>query len=512
MRRNIEMRSKVLIFLLVSVMILGIGVGVAAESVTIGNSATIWTLDGSIDSGGQSRNIYMHIYDLLYVMDKEGKLQPALALSHKIIDDLTWELSLRKGVKFHTGEEFTAKDVKFTIERVLDPESLSKWKAFIDLIERVEVVDPYTVRIITNKPFPGLINNVALIPIISETAFKKMGADEFGRNPVGTGPYVFEKWVEGEYVMLRENKEHWRGAPPFELVEFRQIIDDFVRVAALEAGDVDIIVNVPPDLISQINMKPNLIAQTVPSIRGMYVFIDTRCGPFKDERVRQAINYLVDVDEIIEFVLGGTGASPINNMVPPMYFGHNKDLPIEPYPYNPEKAEKLLKEAGYAKPFEITLYGPIGRYLKDREVAQAIAGQLEKHGFKVQYEGLEWGTYFTYMRTRQNVIDDKAVLFMLGYGAPHYETVTPWNEFLRKGSKVNLWQDEEFTKLLDAALTEMDENTRRTLINKGHQLIVERAPIIFLYQLGDVYAWNERINWSPRSDEMVWMLEAALKE
>ena len=506
------MRSKVLIFLLVSVMVLGIGVGVVAKSVTIGNSASIWTLDSSLDSGRQSVSIYAHIYDFLYMRDREGKWQPDLALSHKIINDLTWELRLRKGVKFHTGEEFTAKDVKFTLERVLDPKSASTWKQYIDLIERVEVVDPYTVRIITKSPFPRLIDNVALIPIISETAFKKMGAEEFGRSPVGTGPYVFEEWVTGEYVVLRENKEYWRGVPPFERVEFREVPDDVVRVAALESGDVDIIVNVPPDLMSSINAKSNLVVKTGPSIRGMYVFIDTRCGPFKDERVRQAVNYLVDVDEIINFILGGSGAVPINNMVPPMYFGNNKDLPLEPYPYNPEKAEKLLKEAGYAKPFEITLYGPIGRYLKDREVAQAIAGQLEKHGFKVQYEGMEWGTYFKYMRTRQDVIDNKAVLFMLGYGAPHYDSATPWNEFLRIGSKINLWQDEEFTKLLDAALTETDENTRRTLLNKGHQLIVERAPIIFLYQLGDVYACNKRINWSPRSDELVWMWEATLKE
>lgn len=482
------------------------------KSVTIGNSASISTLDGTLDAGRQSVSIFAHIYDFLYIMDREGKLQPDLALSHKMLNDLTYEIVLRKGVKFHTGEEFTAKDVKFTIERILNPESMSVWRPYIDSIERVEVVDPYTVRIITKTPFPGLINNVSLLPIVSKTAFEKIGADEFSRNPVGTGPFVFEKWVKGEYVVLKANKEHWRGAPAFERVEFRQIPDDIARFAALKSGDVDIIVNVSPDLIPDIRKEPNLVVETVPSIRGMYVFIDTRCGPFKDVRVRKAINYLVDVEEIINTLLRGTGAKPINNMVPPMYFGHNKDLPSHPYPYNPEKAWELLKEAGYEKPFEITFHGPIGRYLMDKSVAQAIAGQLERQGFKVRYEGLEWGSYFKFMKTRKDTIDDNAVLFMLGYGAPHYDSATPWNEFLRIGSKVDLWQDDEFTRLLDAGLSEMDENTRESILNKCHQLIVERCPIIFLYQLGDVYARNKRIDWSPRSDELVWMWEASLKE
>jgi peptide/nickel transport system substrate-binding protein len=485
---------------------------VELPSVTIGNSASISTLDGTLVSGRQSVSLFAHIYDFLYTMDREGNLQPDLALGHNMLDDLTCEMELRKGVKFHNGEEFTAEDVKFTIERILDPESKSTWRYFINLIERVEVVDTYTVRIITSAPFPGLINNVSLLPIISKAAFEEIGADEFSSNPMGTGPFAFEKWVKGEYVLLKANKEHWRGAPAFESVEFREIPDDIARLAALKSGEVDIIVNVSPDLIPDISKEPNLVVETVPSIRGMYVFIDTRCGPFKDVRVRQAINYLVDVEEIIDTLLHDTGATPINNMVPPMYFGHNEDLPMHPYPYNPEKAWELLKEAGYEKPFKITLNGPIGRYLMDKTVAQAIAGQLEREGFEVEYNGLEWGSYFKFMKTRKDTKDDEAVLFMLGYGAPHYDTATPWNEFLRIGSKIELWQDEEFTGLLDSGLSEMDENTRMSILNEGHQLIVERTPLVFLYQLGDVYARNDRIDWTPRSDELVWMWEATLKE
>lgn len=437
--------------------------------------------------------------------------QPDLALSHELIDDTTWEITLREGVKTHTGEEFTAEDVKFTIERILDPEVASTWRRYIDLIDSVTVVNPYKVRIITEGPVPTLMDNLGLIPMVPKEAFEAKGDEGFGESPVGTGPYKFVKWLKGEYVELQAFPDHWRGAPPIDLVEFREIPDDSARLGALFAGDVDIVVNVPPEQIPVIDAKLNLTAKSVPSIRGMYVFIDTQNGPFKDVRVRQAINYLVNVDEIIEYVMGGLG-KPTNNMVPPMYAGTNPYLPVEPYPYNPDKAWALLNEAGYTEPFEIVFNGPIGRYLKDREVAQAIAGQLEQEGFKVRYEGKEWGIYFKSLRARQEEEDDQAVVSMLGYGAPHYDTATPWNEFLRVGSKINFWADEEFTRVLDEALSEMDPIIRNALLGYAHQLIVERAPLIFLYQLEDIYGVNDRVDWTPRSDELVWMWEASLKD
>lgn len=480
--------------------------GLSKTRVVIANSASIWTLDGSLDANRQGASIFSCLYDYLYIRDRVGTWQPGLCLSHRVVDELTWEFDLRPGVRTHEGEEFTAEDVAFTVNRVLTPEVGSQWRAYISLVTTAIAIDKYTVRIFTTAPFPMLVENLALIPMLPKAAFERRGESAFASNPVGTGPYRFVKWVTGEYVLLEANPTYWGGYPPFDEVEFRQIPDDSARVAALLSGEVDVVVNLPPDLLAAISASPNLRVACTPSIRGMYLFFDTVRGPFKDRRVRQAINYLIDVRELIETVMSGLG-TPINNMVPPVYIGTNPYLPEEPYPYNPEKAFKLLKEAGYDKPFEILLYGPVGRYVKDRELALAIASQLERHGFKVTYNGYEWGIYFRELRARQQQTDDQAVLYMLGYGAPHYDLATPYNEFLRIGSKINLWLNEDFTTTLDAALREINSVVRTALLRYLHQMVVEEAPIVFLFQLTDNYGINDRIDWEPRSDEVVWVME-----
>ncbi len=503
--------TRSVVLLVLCVLLGGFVFGAVAQTrVVIGNSASIWTLDGSLDANRQGASIYSCLYDYLYIRDMEQTWQPALCLSHKSVDDLTWEFTLRQGVRTHEGHEFTAEDVAFTINRIMEVGVGSQWRAYISPVSKAEAVDAHTLRITTTTPFPTLVDNLALIPMLPKGAFERAGATAFASNPVGTGPYKFVRWVTGEYVQLRANPDHWRGSPPFEEVEFRQIPDDSARLGALLSGEVDIIVNVPPELMGTISARRDLRAVSVPSIRGMYVFFDAVRGPFADSRVRQAINYLIDVDELIETVMGGLG-TPINNMVPPMYIGNNPYLPASPYPYDPTRAFALLRAAGYDKPFEIVLNGPVGRYVKDRELTLAIAGQLERHGFKVTYKGQEWGVYFRELRARQEEKDDRAVLYVLGYGAPHFDLATPYNEFLRIGSKINLWANGTFTNVLDAAMREMNPVIRVALLNSAHQMVVEEAPIIFLFQLTDNYGINGRIDWTPRSDEMVWVLEMKLK-
>ncbi|MDP1779144.1 MAG: ABC transporter substrate-binding protein, partial [Anaerolineales bacterium] len=265
---------------------------------TIAQASDINILDPKFLKGRETQNVLRMMFDSLFHRDDNMEIIPWLATSVENPDPLTWRFLLREDVKFSNGNDFRANDVKFTIGRLLEPDSGWSEKSIID---RVEVVDDYTVDIITKIPFPALLSRAVLWHMTDEEYFNEVGIESFASSPVGTGPYKFVEWVKDEQVVLEANVNYWRGEPKIETIIFKPIPENATRIAALEAGDVDIIANVPPDYVKQPGQGVEIA--TAPGTRAVFLGMNVNVAPFDDVRVRQAMNYVVDVPAIIESVL-----------------------------------------------------------------------------------------------------------------------------------------------------------------------------------------------------------------
>ena len=427
---------------------------------------------------------------------KDGRLahEPGLATSWTNVNPTTWEFKLRPGVKFHNGEEFNAEAVKFSIERVLNPDQKARWRwAFTD-IEKVEVLDPLTVRIVTKAPFPTLITNLAFcMPIVPPKYVRAKGDTHVATNPVGTGPFKFVRWRKDDAMVLEANESYWRGSPKIKTLIFRPIPDESTRVAALMAGEVDIARGVPPNLVKQIADNARTRVAKVPSALNIHVILDTlKEGPLRDKRVRQAINYGVDKEGIIKSILEGNGGA-VGGPLTPVMFGFAPD--VKPYPYDPERAKRLLAEAGFAQGISLTLNSPNGRYLKDKEVNEAIAGQLTKIGVRTQVVAHEWGTYVSKWP------DGLVPMYMIGW-AGAWDADGIMFPLLRSGQRFSRWSNPDFDAILDKARRTLDQAERVKLYKQATQLAHDEAPWLFLFHGMDIYGVSRAVaDWEPTSDE-----------
>ena len=455
------------------------------------------TLDPHMHAENFTFAVVHHIFDhLVRRFVKDGRLahEPALATSWTALNPTAWEFKLRRGVKFHNGEDFNAEVVKFTIERVLNPEQKARWRwAFAD-IERVEVVDDSTVRIITKKPLPTLITNLAFaMPMVPPKYVREKGDTYVATRPVGTGPFKFVRWRKDDELVLEANEGYWRGAPKVKTIVFKPIPDETTRIAAVVTGQVDVARGVPPSLVKQIEDNPRTRVMKVPGALNIHITLETlKEGPLRDRRVRQAINYGVDKEAIIKNVLEGNGFA-LGGPLTPVMFGY--DAEVKPFPYDPERAKRLLAEAGYAQGLALTVNSPNGRYLKDKEVAEAVAGQLQKIGVRAQAAVHEWGSYVNKWP------DGLAPMFMLGW-AGTWDADGILYPLLRSGQRFARWANPEFDRLIDAARNTLDQGERAKLYSQASRVAHDDAPWLFLFHGMDIYGVNRAVmDWEPTSDE-----------
>src|SRR3989454_11312214 len=301
-----------------------------------------------------------HIFDHLAARDlKTGKVGPSLAVSWRNVDDTTWEVKLRKNVRFHDGTPFSAKDVKATFERVLNPDLKLTYRATHAKIKTIDVVDDLTVRFKTDGPYPLFVKRLTAQVMQSEKAIREKGHEWLQENPLGTGPYKLVRWARKQEHLLVRNDDYWGPKPAFKYVRVRIIPEQATQIAELISGGVDVIKAVPPDQMDVINKSGAARTSSSPILRTAFIQLDqaARSGPnpFTDRRVRLAANLAVDVDSIIKHVINGLGdrtATVIN----PMAFGY--DPSVKSYKQDLEQARKLLTEAGYPNGFEGGLLRP----------------------------------------------------------------------------------------------------------------------------------------------------------
>src|SRR5688572_1156286 len=489
-----------------------------AGKVVIAQGVDPSTLDVMNQQETPASVVAAHIYDTLVERDQNLKIMPSLAAEiPKLVAPTTWEVKVRKGVKFHNGEEFTAESVKFSLERAKTPalRGSSNFKP----IDRVEVVDPYTARVHTTKPWPTFVTVMTFRQASMDPpkAYSGKQPADISRQPIGTGPYKFVRWAKDEEIVLDAFDGHWRGAPKIKTVVFKPIPDDAVRVAALQNGEVDVAVNIPPHLANIIDKHPKIFLSTAPSIRTLQLMFATHeydaqhklVGPYKgvsaDKRVRQAIQYAIDADDIIKNVLDGK-AMRMATMLTPLHFGY--DAGLKPIKQDLARTKKLLAEAGYPNGIDLTLNSPQGRYVRDKEVAEAVTGQLNKAGIRTTLKTYEFVNYLNNL-----VYPHKAgPVWLIGWGTPTIDAETIYGPLFRTGSNLGNYHNPDLDGMFDQAQAETDEKKRRDLYHRINKLWVEDAAAVPLYQQLDLYGANKRLSWKARSDELIKAYDMSLKD
>ena len=444
------------------------------------------------------------MYDSLVWFNDDGKIVPALAESWDVSEDaLEYTFYLRQGVAFHNGELFNADSVILSWERAAsaDFEYSNLWQQ----PKSVEKIDDYTVKITLEEPNALFLSTVAdnwsMIPPVY---FEEVGQEGFDAHPVGTGPFEFVEWVKGDHITMKANLDYWRGAPKIETVIFRPIPESATRVAAIQTGEVDIVHRLSSEEAQSLLGVEGVKVIKYPQARIYYIaFNNLTTGldqPTMDAKVRQAMNYAVDVDAIIDALFDGF-AKPAIGYVATYELGYDN---AEPFGYDPEKALELLEEAGYPDGFAIDMACPAGAYTHFEEVCEAIAGYLGDVGIDATLEIMESGHYWDLEATKE-----LPPLFGDSWSAVGGEAYRRLIGALGgMDSSYSSWSDPEIDRLLGEIKMTADQDARAALYEELQVYMREDPPFIYLYEPVTFEAVNTRVQeYKPRSAETYFLYD-----
>jgi len=458
------------------------------------------TLDPNMHSESPTANVDRQIFNSLLDQNDDMEIVPSLASEWEMIDETTWKFTLREDVYFHDGEQFSAEDVVYTIERIQNPDNNSSQIGNYKEITEASADGEFTLVLKTEEPYPLLLVRLAALRVVPKHYVEEVGNEEFAKNPVGTGPYKFEEWVKDERITLVANNEYWEGEPEIKKVVFKPVPESAARVMSLQAGEADIIENLPPHQVEDINNGENTKVGQADSTRFIMLVFTTQNEPINNLKVRKAINMSIDKDSIVENIFSGRAtvtAQPVGNYD----LGYKNDL--ESYPYNPEEAQALLEEAGYGDGLTLNMGSPSGRYPMDKEVSEAIAAQLNENGFDVNLTFEEWGSYATNTLQGNQSYD----VWLIGWGSSTFDAGSTLDFWLNSALVTSYYDNPEVNQVLDNLLNEskktMDDTERAQLYEEVIQVVHDEAAFVPLYQQVNLYGMSDRINWDPRADEIV---------
>ncbi|WP_247890028.1 ABC transporter substrate-binding protein [Azospirillum brasilense] len=499
-----------------------------AATLTVGTSAEPSALDPHYHNLGPNTRARKHVFESLVSMDAKMRLQPELAESWRAVDETTWEFKLRKGVKFHDGTEFTAQDFVYSVCRIPNvANSPSSFTVYTKGIAAIETPDPHTLIIKTGKPYPLLPMELSTFGIISAKAaggeaitFDKAGckADSWpttqafndGSLMIGTGPFKHKSYTKGDRQILERNPDYWGQQPAWDTVVFRPITSDGPRVAALLAGDVDLIESPPVQDIERLKSAPNVSLAQAQSNRVIYLALGVQDtpptitgtdgkNPLKDPKVRKALSLAVDRDAIVKRIMMGV-AEPANQYLPAGFYGNNPEVTVAT---DANKAKQLLAEAGYPKGFQLTLGTPNDRYINDDKVAQAVAQMFTRIGVQTQVDATTANVFFS-KRNKQEYS-----VFLAGWGADSGEMSSPLKALIatpikEKGygtTNYTSYSDPELDGMLDTALATVDDAKREKLLQAAVKRAVDADIIIPLHYEVTVWAMKKGLSYEPRADQ-----------
>lgn len=495
------------------------------DTLVVAQSVDATTLDPAAINSRTEANIAQHIFATLLQITPEGKIEPYLA------KDYTWApdgksitFHLNDGVKCEDGEPLQASDVAYSFNRAADPKNAftGNTPGFIfDAIgfEKATADGPLTVTIHMksfNPIDPGLI---AEVYVTCAKPYQQMSLQQAAEHPVGSGPYKMVKWVKDDRIVLERVPGYTLKPANFKYIVWRVIPEATTRSAELIAGNVDIVSNVSPDQAQAIDNSGAAKVVSVAGTRRIYIgvnfkkkFADASTGgaALQNQLVRQALNYAIDVPTICKSLLNTTCTRPASLVNPP-----NNDPNIQGYPYDPKKAEQLLDQAGYPRGkdgvrFTLTLQAPKGRYLKDSEAAQAVGQYFDDIGVKTNVQILDWSSVYVPLLNQH----DAGPLYFIGSGGGTWSALYDMADITSPTSGPNYgnWPNPEWFKLWDQVTANHDPQQRRQIINQMLELFHKDSPWIMLYFQPNYYGVSNRVNWTPRRDEEIWVNNATLKQ
>ena len=447
------------------------------EELVIGMGFSPRSLWANSSTAQQEVNISEQITEKLIEFGPNAEFEPRLASSWEQVDDTTLELELEEGVTFTNGEAFNAESAVYSLEVMLNS---AAYGTFTSAIASAEAVDEYTVRITTASP-TGL--HMAALAVGSfqypMAHFEEVGEEAFGTAPIGTGPYILDELVLGEEVRLVANQDYWNGAPDIETVVFRTIPEPSSQLAALETGEIGLLLDMPLDAADRIESSPDLQVIGRPGSR-MYSLTMSAISdsPMAEPAVRAAVKYALDVEAIIAGPLQGRGVQLQDQMLTEAYFGF--DPTREAVEYDPERAIEMLAEAGYPDGFDAVFKYPSGRYVKDAEVSQVIAAQLAEVGINVTQEVLEPGTFLDQLSNLE--LNDMYFGGTLPPADAHYVYFQYECEW-----RYAYYCRDDIDELLVEGTSTADADERMAIYDEMRAIFDEDPPAVPLYVTEDLY-------------------------
>lgn len=496
-----------------------------AADLAIGLSTDITSMDPHFHNTSSNNAASRHVFETLIRQDERQRLVPGLALSWQTLEDGTWEFKLRRGVVFHDGSPFTARDVAATVARVPGvANSPSSFALYTRAIVAHDIPDPYTIRFRTAAPYPLLPNDLSLVPIVPAGAAAQT-TEQFNApgGAIGTGPYKLAAFRRGAAIELAANAAHWEGPPRWDRVELRILPSGPARVAALMANDVQLIEAPPPSVLGELRGRPEIALSSIASNKAVFLFPDTARNPtpfvtdaqghpiapnpLKDLRVRRAISLAIDRRALTQQVMERE-AVPTGQLVPDGFFGASERL--KPDAYDPDAARRLLAEAGYARGFRLTLHGPNDRFLNDGPAAVAVAGMLAKIGIDAAADTMPWSVFAT--RSSKPEFS----LILVGWGAGTGEASSPLRGLLATfdaasglgASNRGRWSNPLFDSTLKEAMTTVDAAKREALLQRATEIAMDDLALIPLHHEMATWAMRRGIAHRPRTDQYTQAMDA----
>lgn len=476
----------------------------AGGRITVAISVDIKGFDPARSPDVTSINVGFSILEAALRLEADGTVKPSLAESWRNIDPTTWEFTLRDAT-FHNGEAVTSEHVRFSIEHNQQPGASGA--GALTPIERIEPIDTKTFRVTTKGPDPLFLKRMARhdTSILPMGYIGQKGWDEFAQNPVGTGAFVFTEWVKDGRIAFRANPNYWGGMPRASELIWKPIPESAARVAALQTGEVDIIVRIPPTQVRSLQGASNFDIVKVLGSRNYYIALDNmKDTPIKDRRVRLALNHAVDVDAIIQYVLDGS-AERVNSIIGNVEFGYDPSIP--PLPYDVAKAKALLKEAGYGDGFKTTISAPNGAYVMDKEVCQAVAGFLADVGVEAEIKVYESVNFWDLQAKKQ-----LSELFFDGVGDRNLDADGPLRSVVSAAAPWTVYDNPEVERLIQQGGSTIDQEERKRIYSRITRLLQEDPAFISLYQVYDFYGVSKRLEgFQPRSNELMLFRDVAAR-
>ncbi len=476
-----------------------------AFDLTVAAGADPVSLDPRKTWVAQGYSINAHVFEpLVFRKEENGNvvLVPVLAESWTQTSPTTLEIKIRQGIKFHNGEVLDAAAAAYTLTSIMDPKFTTNLRLWTGDIASVDVKDAYTLVITTKFQSRGLLNSLAQLPIVAPKAAQEQGAD-FDKKPIGTGPYKLVSYAPSNQVVIEKFAGYWGKPGKADKITFRIMPENSVRLAALQAGEVQVAENLPPDKLEAIRSNKALKVVFTPTLRVDYLVLNFRNPIMGNAKFREALSLAIDRNSLVKNLLGGT-TKPANSISPPGTIGYDASLPL--YAYNQAKAKQLLKEAGYNGQV-ISMGAPIGRYSMDKQINEAVAGMFKAAGINVRFEALSWATYIP--KYNEGAYDISFI------GQTDF-TVNPhkhWSTLMYSKTANGKYSNPEMDKIIEAAQQELDDAKAAELYKQGQKLQHSEYAVLPLYYEPQLIGISAKLSdFKPRLDEYVVLTEAVLSK